>query len=194
MTTEDERTLEELARLAQKGDRDAARELLLRRTLPWIEQRLAVVQYDSRDVQDIAFRALEKIAAGLPSYDPERSFKAWAGTIINNEHRSFLRRVMPRAAAQDRWDLLHSADVRTGSDDNAEQVAFIVAFRACCAQLASDVRRYLMWSHIVGGQTITDLEREHPAHRHSIRRWIQRDLKTVYQCVYPKLPPLKEEP
>ncbi|MFN8019221.1 MAG: RNA polymerase sigma factor [Acidimicrobiales bacterium] len=189
MVDDDEITLEELARRAQGGERAAA-EALLRRTRPWIERSVGQTQYEYADVQDIAQLALIKILASLGSYDPNRSFKAWAKSVIRSAHISYLRARRPRSAAEDRWSELESRSQETGPEA-AAQVEFAIAFRACSASLQSELRRRLAWSHLMDGVPIADLEREHPAYRHSIRRWLKLDLQSLYRCLYDKLPRLQ---
>lgn len=189
MVDDDETTLEELARRAKAGERAAA-DALVRRTRPWIERTVAQRQYEYADVQDIAQLALIKIIASLGSYDPGRSFKAWAKAVIRSAHASYLRARRPRTAAEDRWSELE-ARRQESEVDAADQVEFATAFRACSADLPSDVRRHLAWSFIIDGVPVADLEREHPGYRHSIRRWLNLDVQALYRCLYQKLPRLQ---
>ena len=88
---EAEVSLDALAEKARGGDRGSL-EALLRRTAPDI-LRLCHRLSGTRDFEDNAQRTLEKIVAGLDSFDATRgSFRGWALTVARNVCRDRGRR------------------------------------------------------------------------------------------------------
>lgn len=181
--------LEHLAELAGQGDRRAA-EVLLQELRPWIERVIGRTRFDRDEVQDITQDALDALARALRSYQPPRPVKPWAITIVRNVCASYVRSDLARRRREDTWEA-RRARLHDGADLAAE-LDFLLAFRSCCSLLASEVRQELLWSRIVLGMSIGELERQHPDIRWSVRRWVDADLKVVYRCVYPDAPPSKE--
>lgn len=182
-------SLEELAERAGEGDRRAA-EVLFGELRPWVERVIGRSRYDREEIQDITQLALDALAKALRSYEPPRPVRPWATAIVRNACRSYVRSDLARRNREDAWERRRQRLAR--DPDLAGELDFLLAFRSCCSLLPTELRQDLLWSRIVLGLSISELEREHADVRWSVRRWIDADLKVVYQCVYPDAPRGKE--
>ena len=97
MTDDSERTDEELARAAQRGDA-VAYDALVRR---YLRPALALACQYTRaleDAEDVVQEAFHRAVRSLGSYDHRRPFSAWFYTIVRNAARSAISREGRRTA------------------------------------------------------------------------------------------------
>lgn len=96
MTDAGERTDEDLARAAKRGDSEAF-DLLVRR---FLRPAMALAfQYAGRieDAEDVVQEAFHRAVRSLGNYDHRRSFSAWFYTIVRNVARSAINKKDRRA-------------------------------------------------------------------------------------------------
>jgi RNA polymerase sigma factor (sigma-70 family) len=170
---------------AQAGDRDAMRELLLvakpvvdRVVAPRLRQR-------PQDADDAVQAALIAIFTGFATYDPGRApFLAWAALLARRAVSDLLRGTDRRRHREDAYGRADDAAARrTQAVTPEEQAAFEADFREALGHVPSPERRFLAWAYVFDGATPADLERALPDRRHMVRRWLNKDLATIFELL-----------
>ncbi|WP_300681432.1 sigma-70 family RNA polymerase sigma factor [Nocardioides sp.] len=114
MSESDDAHLEELARRARSGDREALEEMLTR-IRPMVVGRCRQFLPYSDDAEEAAQDALLAIATRLERFSGTGSFRAWAVAVTSNSARDTYRSLVRRSARQSPSDLPEHPDPRTTS-------------------------------------------------------------------------------
>lgn len=110
-----ERTDEQLARQAERGDADAF-DLLVRR---YLRPAMALAWQYVRtvaDAEDVVQEAFQRTVRALGDYDPRRPFRAWFYAIVRNVARTAIRSDSRRAALAPLTSLEHDPPARAVRD------------------------------------------------------------------------------
>lgn len=170
-------SLDALAEKARGGDRESL-EALLRRTAPDI-LRLCHRLSGTRDFEDNAQRALEKIVVALQSFDPARgSFRGWALTVARNVCRDRGRR---RGLEQATFDAREPVDAPSSSPGPERLVLARVQTAQvdkALGELPEPMRAALVLFH-VSGNSYEEIAAALDVPKGTVMTWLHRGRKRL---------------
>jgi RNA polymerase sigma-70 factor (ECF subfamily) len=170
-------SLDALAEKARGGDRESL-EALLRRTAPDI-LRLCHRLSGTRDFEDNAQRALEKIVVALSSFDSSRgSFRGWALTVARNVCRDRGRR---RGLEQATFDAREPVDSPSSSPGPERLVLARVQTAQvdkALGELPEPMRAALVLFH-VSGNSYEEIATTLKVPKGTVMTWLHRGRKRL---------------
>ena len=174
----------DLARRAQKGDRDALSELLERHAADIY--KLCHHVAGPTDGKDAAQQALEKMVVRIGQYDPAKgAFRTWALTVARNTCRDRLRR-----RGLERGTFARDGDEKTAvapaSDPSPERIAIARIEAGALAEaletLPEKMRSAIVLFH-VNGASYEEIAKTLDVPKGTVMTWLHRGRKRLREAL-----------